>query len=486
MVAAPSLLARSVLAIALTLGFYGIAIGVACVLLYLPWAEAEYGHRIHLKVVIGCVLSAGTILWSLVPRRTTFTPPGPRLDPTTQPRLFGEIERIARHASQQMPSDVFLVGDANAWVSEVGGVAGVGRRRVMGIGLPLLAALRVRELRAVIAHEFGHYHGGDTKLGPWIHGTRSAIGRTVQSLEQRRSVLRFLFRAYANLFLWLTHAVSRAQELAADRLAATIAGRDAAMDGLRAVHRVAAVYDVYWRSEVAPILQSGHRPPIAVGFAGFLCSPAMEGLLGREEQAALDQPSASAHDTHPTLRQRLEALGKLPRGGDRRDEADALSLLDGIDSVEGALLVAAFGNDSERFAAISWDAAGEAVYRPLYESAVSRASASLEMFTFGDLPAMMPRFVVVEGQLRVQAATAEIDPNARSAAIWLVGAAMATALSRRGYQVVSAPGEPVRLERGRDAIDPFAVVSELAAGKVAPPGWSSIVAEVGPYEPLSR
>jgi Zn-dependent protease with chaperone function len=33
---------------------------------------------------------------------------------------------------------------------------GFGSRRVMGLGLPLLQALNVSQLEAVLAHEFGH------------------------------------------------------------------------------------------------------------------------------------------------------------------------------------------------------------------------------------------------------------------------------------------------------------------------------------------
>ena len=29
----------------------------------------------------------------------------------------------------------------------------------------------------MLAHEFGHFYGGDTKLGPWIYKTRAAIGQ---------------------------------------------------------------------------------------------------------------------------------------------------------------------------------------------------------------------------------------------------------------------------------------------------------------------
>jgi len=68
-----------------------------------------------------------------------------------------------------MPAEVYLIAEANAWVIDRGGIMGCGSRRVMGLGLPLLQVLSVYQLRAVLAHEFGHFHGGDTKLGPWVY-----------------------------------------------------------------------------------------------------------------------------------------------------------------------------------------------------------------------------------------------------------------------------------------------------------------------------
>ena len=70
--------------------------------------------------------------------------------------------------------------------------------RVMGIGLPLLRITSVSELEAILAHEFGHYHGGETRLGPWIYKTRAAIVRTLSSLGER-GPLHLPFRWYGNL-----------------------------------------------------------------------------------------------------------------------------------------------------------------------------------------------------------------------------------------------------------------------------------------------
>jgi heat shock protein HtpX len=85
----------------------------------------------------------------------------------------------------------------------------------------MLTLLNVSELSGVIAHEFGHYHGGDTKLGPWIYRTRVAIGRTIVSLAQGGStIVRAPFEWYGTFFLKVTHSISRVQEFAADALAA--------------------------------------------------------------------------------------------------------------------------------------------------------------------------------------------------------------------------------------------------------------------------
>ncbi|MBV9774345.1 MAG: M48 family metallopeptidase, partial [Gemmatimonadetes bacterium] len=181
---APSLAGRAALAVALLIGFYVFALAIAAGLLYVPYAEAHYLNHVTGRLALFCVAGAGIILWSILPRPDRFTPPGPRLAPSEHPRLFGLLRSVAAQAGQEMPAEVYVIPDMNAWVAQRGGVMGVGSRRVMGLGLPLLQALTVRQTGAVVAHEFGHFHGGDTALGPWIYKTRAAIGRTLVGLSR--------------------------------------------------------------------------------------------------------------------------------------------------------------------------------------------------------------------------------------------------------------------------------------------------------------
>lgn len=78
----PSLGLRALLALGLMVGFYGLAPGMAIVLIWLPYAEVTYAHRIHPKLALICLVGAAIILWSILPRRDRFRAPGPPLRAT--------------------------------------------------------------------------------------------------------------------------------------------------------------------------------------------------------------------------------------------------------------------------------------------------------------------------------------------------------------------------------------------------------------------
>jgi heat shock protein HtpX len=166
-----------------------VAIAVVCVGLPLLAAYSLPNFQ-TLMLLLGGVVVAGIMLWSLVPRRDKFQAPGLLLNPNSHPDLFEEIEKIAQSLKEPLPREVYLIGASNAWVADRGGLIGFGSRRVMALGLPLLSALTVSQFRAILAHEFAHYYGGDTSLGPWLHRTQMSMARTFQgfgSFEGRSS-----------------------------------------------------------------------------------------------------------------------------------------------------------------------------------------------------------------------------------------------------------------------------------------------------------
>ena len=188
---------RAIGALALMVGFYGLAIAILAALWFGAYAQIRYSNRIHFRYLFFVAVGTIIILAGIIPRRDEFMEPGLRLTEDGHPRLFKELKAIAAAVGQKMPADVFLVPDLNAWVMQRGGRLGWGGRRVMGLGLPLLNLLSVSEFRAVLAHEFGHFHGGDTKLGPIIYNTRGAISRTVTGLPVSVRSCRYRFRSTA-------------------------------------------------------------------------------------------------------------------------------------------------------------------------------------------------------------------------------------------------------------------------------------------------
>lgn len=466
---APSLAGRAALTLALMIGFYVLALAIVAGLLWIPYAQVAYANRILLKPTLACLAGAGIILWAILPRWDRFTPPGPRLHPQEQPDLFRELRTIADATGQAMPAEVYLVPEVNAWVTERGGIMGIGSRRVMGLGLPLLQALSVSEVRAVVAHEFGHFHGGDTRLGPWIYKTRAAIGRTLENLRGQEW-LQVPFRAYAGLFLRLTLAVSRRQEYTADALASKVAGAQPLISGLRKIRGAALAFGPYWQQEVGPVLGVGVLPPFAEGFRRFLAHdrvrPAIAEAVTQSERDSATDP----FDTHPCLKDRIAALGGEAEVHEVPDQRPAVSMLAGEPLLERALLGGLVESGPDSLRAVSWEDIGEAALVPSWQGVVRENASLVRNLTVDDVPAKARGWAPRQS---VQRDDHIFDEGAeRATRRFALAASFGLALRARGYRVHSQPGDPVTLEAPDGSrFDPFAQVEALAAGHMKDVVW---------------
>jgi len=473
-----SLAARASMALLLTIGFYLLAIGIAGGLLFFVYAELRWSDHILVKPTILAVVAAGVILWSILPRWDRFTAPGPLLRPTSHPDLFTLLEDVARATQQEMPREVYLVSDVNAWVTERGGMLGIGRRRVMGIGLPLMQTVTLPQLRAILAHEFGHYHGGDTALGPWIYKTREAIGRTVENLANSGSFLHKPFLWYGNLFMRVTQAISRAQELAADRLSAAVAGARNAMDALVATQRSGAAYDAYWQSEVVPVLSNGFRPPIAAGLTQFLGTELVSKQLQEHIDAEMSSGQSDPFDSHPPLRERLEALRSLDDGAVPAAAPVAASLLRDIDALEHELLASIVSDESviKDLARVAWEDAGARVYLPLWKKNVEENATALRDVHLSTLPRVTASLPSFAARLAIKDVPPEDHlPFAQS----ILGCALAVSLANDGWVIDASPGMPVTLSKDGATLQPFAVPAKLTNGELTPEAWSEECGRAG-------
>jgi Zn-dependent protease with chaperone function len=472
------LVARGLLAITLMVGFYALALGIVIALLWIPYAEVMYVGRVHLKLTLVVVVAALSVLWAILPRIDRFNPPGPRLDEYTCPELFRMIREVASATGQSEPSEVYLLNEVNAWVSQRGGVMGFGSRRVMGIGFPLLQGLSVEELRAILAHEFGHYSSGDVALGPWIYKTRAAIGRAIGSM--RDSWLEAPFRWYGKQFLRITHGISRQQEFIADRIAAQVTSTTAAASALRQTLALAPAFHAYLGQEVVPVMRAGFMPPIANGFAAFLREERIADFARRFVEQEVREGKTDAFDTHPSLKERLAALGdSSPLQSVAGGGGSAAALLPNAEQHVAALARCTFGAQNvEGLKPLAWSEVGDSVIVPQWRALSKSCAAWLSRFTPDTLPATEEELLRAgKGLTRPGDELSKQDRIGRAVHVFGVGVALA--LLDRGWVVETGVGRPAVMRSGSQVIDPFDSVHRLATGQLGADEWKAQCAAAG-------
>jgi Zn-dependent protease with chaperone function len=470
---------RAVLAVVLMIGFYALALGISFGLLLVPYAEYTLTNDVTPQVAVICVLSALIVLWSVLPRADSFSPPGPRLRPGQYPRLFQRLEMIARATRQAMPAEVYLVPEVNAWVMLRGGIMGFGSHRVMGLGLPLMRFLTCSQLSAVLAHEFGHYHGGDTRISPWIYKTRAAIERTVRALEDR-AWLQLPFRLYADMFLDITHAVSRRQEFIADELAARTVGAKPLIEGLHAIHKIGPAFAYYWQSECASVLKAGYLPPLLDGFDQFLRAGPVIQLLEKRMAEELSGGQTDPYDTHPSLKDRIAALASLSQGSDAMEDPPAVSLLENVPALEGELTARMAGREGVAgLTPIAWSEVGPRVYVPQARRLAHLNAAALNGVTPGSLGELVPNLKALGKRLVDFRKQHPDDDHAERMASAVAGAALALLLIQRGGQLDTTLGQPISVRIGGHDLQPMDLLMALKDGRITIQGWQRQCAELG-------
>ncbi|MBX3188531.1 MAG: M48 family metalloprotease [Labilithrix sp.] len=351
--APPSVARRATVALAVLGSFYVTTATLALALLPLPVLAVMYMRPVRvfmlLLIAAGCWITAyGLITGLLGVRPPRFEEPGVRLGRGDAPSLFAMIEELAQRAGIAPPHDVYVSAMPDLFVTETGGgFLGGKSRRVLCVGAPYLAVFSVSELRAVLAHELGHYVGGDTKLTGVLAYTEGAFRSVLASTE--RNALREgtthwaidvggwiasvvgegLVKVFARVYLGLTRPMSRRQELAADALSAALAGRDAAIRALEQAHVMGPLYEVYLANEVKPAIDDGVMPTdLLDGFARCNAALARYGRVA-ELSRAVQEDRTDPFDTHPALVDRVAALSTLPAGSPPIVDARAVTLLDG-------------------------------------------------------------------------------------------------------------------------------------------------------------
>lgn len=315
--AEPANYRRRVIALALLGDIYlwGMLFALAAVIAVSVWFVAEL-KVVALKLIIVLVPIAwllGKALWV-----SSSKPEGVRVTRNDAPELFALIDEIRGQIGAPEFHEVLIDGDFNAGVVQAPqlGVFGWFRNYLI-IGLPLLKVLTPEQFKAVLAHEYGHLAGGHAKLSNWIYRQRLRWSRLLRSLEERGGEGGVLFMGFLKRYAPYLNAYSfplaRANEYEADAVAVRISQPAPMAQALTAVN-VAHNYlsETFWPSVYR---QASHTPKPAqtpyVSFSGRLHDD--EANMPRERwlESAM-QSKTSTSDTHPSLADRLNAIGAEP------------------------------------------------------------------------------------------------------------------------------------------------------------------------------
>lgn len=296
------------LALAMTLG---VAVFLLLYLLIVrPAAEPNIAIPILLLGGIGVVVLRA--LWFRLG-----APEGYALQPGEATALAEEIERIRRQVGASRLHGIIITPELNAAAAYLPNGLGLwGQRQYLILGLPLLQVLDRRELAAVIAHEFGHFHGGHGHFAGWIYRLRSSWYRLMHGMAgsglSTGHLFGLFFRWYAPYFDAYSFVLARRHEYAADAVAAAVADAGAMA---AALVRLGLAADWMERSFWPQVRESAHAqayPPVQV--YDRLASGLREHRRSQHHAPGwLLLGEAGWDDTHPTLKQRLAALHVPPQ-----------------------------------------------------------------------------------------------------------------------------------------------------------------------------
>jgi heat shock protein HtpX len=474
---------------------YLVLLFVAAACVYLPFLAITNIETMRFQVLalqLGGIAVAVVILWSLFPRFDKFEAPGLLLEREAHPRLFAELDSIAVALNEPLPREVYLVGQPNAFVADRGGILGIGSRRVMGIGLPLLSALSVSEMRAVLAHEFAHYYSGDTSMGPWVYNSQSAMIRTFQNMGSLRQFGRIaifqllclavfsVLKWYFIFFLKVTNFVSRRKEYRADELACLVAGSEAMVQGLRKIHGAALAWAPYWNTEVVPALSEKCIPAIGDGFARFLAAPEVAPQVEQGIEKEIAEGEAEPYDTHPPLRDRIAAVEKLGAvDHEEQDGAIALSLLDEPLRVELKLVTQMNpGLEAASLKQVGWDEIGPRVLIPAWRQRLSEYAKLVAGFSGSEMPLAAKMLPGIGSQMQDPKGVL-LDARQRTErAGHLFATSLALAMVENGWELHAQPGSLSLVRDGKE-INVIAKTHELFSGRMSEADWGKLCADLG-------
>lgn len=285
-----------------------VALGGAAIVL----GSLALGH-VPVKLLMIVVAVVAVTLWSMVKSffvRNRDADPGERLDLGEHPRLAATLQEVADKVGTRPVDAVFLTPGTDVAVFERGGLGSQLRgrsERCLVLGAAVLDGMDLTALKAILAHEYGHFGNRDTAGGGLALGVRRSLLRMALGLAQGGAAAWYnpawlFLLGFQRVFLRISQGASRLQEVLADRWSAVTYGAAALERGLRHVVARTVRFDAHAAATLDEVV-AGLRP-LRNLYRYTPATPADEGALASAIEAEMSR-EPSPYDSHPAPNERF-------------------------------------------------------------------------------------------------------------------------------------------------------------------------------------
>lgn len=273
------------------------------------------------------LIAFGGIFWAVLRGLwVRLTPPtGHAITREQAPKLFALLDQLRAELDCSPFHKVLVIGDMNAAVVQTPrlGIFGWHTNHLL-LGLPLMQSLGPDEFKAVMAHEFAHSSNGHGRFGNWLYRVRRTWEQVFEQMARQRTRFGGVLYKFINWFwpVFNGHAfvLARANEYEADACSVRLAGADVAASALMRLPVTNTLLNEQFWPDIFKRVKDEREPPADVILsqaAALKNGLAPDAAEKRLRQSFLMETNNA--DTHPSLKDRLRAIGRLPAGFDAKN-----------------------------------------------------------------------------------------------------------------------------------------------------------------------
>lgn len=324
-------------------------------------AEAVFIHRVHFAALAGAGLVAllgGFNLISIalrIMKDVTLSQSGILIDGENGSGLIQLVHQVADSVGARRPDNIVVGLEPSFFVTgakvALNGDADPLEGTTLYMPLPFLRILNIDELRSVIGHEMGHFKGMDTEYSLRFYPAYSRLGSAIVSLvgdNEGNSFVNVPTLAVLVLihdeFSVVERKIGREREMFADQEGARVGSAKGLSSALLKFSEYAKLWGAIRNFNAESLNEGNIYNDLSEVYYNVAHNAYSEIDFAAKRDDLLAFEMAHPNDTHPTLSERLIALGIDADTLTKEDLAPSdnavFDLLSGYDTIADELTIA--------------------------------------------------------------------------------------------------------------------------------------------------